>query len=107
MYMHYSPKKLLMTLTCIDIYACNIVSRTKSTSTFQNYCIYLSNLLLITQIFIENSEDKRQSLQGILKSWDTKTSPKRINLKICKEPKGNLDYLKKYINTDSGLQELV
>lgn len=26
MYMHYSPKKLLMTLTCIDIYACNIVS---------------------------------------------------------------------------------
>lgn len=60
MYMHYSPKKLLMTLTCIDIYACNIVSRTKSTGTFQNYCIYLSNLLLITQIFIENSEDKRQ-----------------------------------------------
>lgn len=28
---------------------------------------------------------------------------KRINLKICKEFKGNLDYLKKYINIDVGL----
>lgn len=43
MYMHYSPKKLLMTLTCIDIYACNIVSPNPQVhsktivSTYQTY----------------------------------------------------------------------
>lgn len=71
-------------------------------STYQTYYLLHKYLFKILK-----TKDKRQSLQGILKSWDTKTSPKRINLKICKEPKGNLDYLKKYINTDAGLQELV
>lgn len=106
--MHYSPKKLFMTLTCIDIYACNIVSPNPQVhsktivSTYQTYHLLHKYLLKILK-----TKDKRQSLQKILKSWDTKTSPKRINLKICKEPKGNLDYLKIYINTDAGLQELV
>lgn len=50
MYMHYSPKKLLMTLTCIDIYACNIVSPNPQVhsktivSTYQTYITYYTNI---------------------------------------------------------------
>lgn len=53
MYMHYSPKKLLMTLTCIDIYACNIVSPNPQVhsktieSTYQTYNLLHKYLLKI------------------------------------------------------------
>lgn len=53
MYMHYSPKKLLMTLTCIDIYACNIVSPNPQVhsktivSTYQTYYLLHKYLLKI------------------------------------------------------------
>lgn len=61
MYMHYSPKKLLMTLTCIDIYACNIVSPNPQVhsktivSTYQTY-----NLLHKYFLKILKTKDKRQ-----------------------------------------------
>lgn len=63
MYMHYSPKKLLMTLTCIDIYACNIVSPNPQVhsktivSTYQTYYLLHKYLLKILK-----TKDKRQSL---------------------------------------------
>lgn len=66
MYMHYSPKKLLMTLTCIDIYACNIVSPNPQVhsktivSTYQTY-----NLLPgVHKYFLKilKTKDKRLSL---------------------------------------------
>lgn len=66
MYMHYSPKKLFMTLTCIDIYACNIIlyhvpnpqEHSKTiVSTYQTYHLLHKYLLKILK-----TKDKRQSL---------------------------------------------
>lgn len=66
MYMHYSPKKLLMTLTCIDIYACNIVSPNPQVhsktivSTYQTYYLLHKYFLKILK-----TKDKRQKTKSL------------------------------------------
>lgn len=89
-----------MTFTCIYIYVHCI---TKYASTFLNYL--LINILLFTQISKKKKILKKNS--HLLRNWNLREQKSQEKeLKIWKGGR-KPGLIKKYINTDAGLQELI